>query len=251
MNLLKLILSTLPLVFLSVNTIKAQEIATVRHRFVEKDNMAEYIQREQDFWKPIAEKAIEDGNLIAWSVWQKIGGFNLDNEPNILIYAEYNKVEDMGSRLGSWSKLFPEKEFSEISVAHLFEAKALFYQKPLVNTVSADLAEMPEIIRINFVKAPGTLSEYLRLENEVWGPFIAEQIEKGSTNVASWYLGQVIEPAGLDRPYDAVTVDGFKSLAAALDYRFDEGVKMPDLSEFDKVHKKVRRQLYRRVAYAR
>lgn len=254
MNLIKVMLSILAPLAISVDVARAQEIASVAHRFVEREDMAEYIKREQDYWKPIAEKAIEEGRMSVWSVWQRIGGFNMDEEPNILIYAEFDKTSDLelyGSGAPAWKKVFPDKKFSDISVRDLFEAKAYLYQKPLVNMVSAGSVEMPEIIRINFVKAPGTLSEYLRLENEVWGPFVAEQIEKGSTNIASWYLGQVIEPGGSDRPYDAVTVDGFRSLAEALDPRFDEGIEMPDLSEFGKVHEKVKRHLYRLVAHAR
>ena len=254
MNLIKVMLSILAPLAISVDVVRAQEIASVAHRFVERDDMAEYIKREQDYWKPIAEKAIEEGRMSVWSVWQRIGGFNMDEEPNILIYAEFDKTSDLelyGSGTPAWKKVFPDKKFSDISVRDLFEAKAYLYQKPLVNMVSAGSVEMPEIIRINFVKAPGTLSEYLRLENEVWGPFVAEQIEKGKTNVASWYLGQVIEPSGSERPYDAVTVDGFRSLAAALDPHFDEGIEMPDLSEFGKVHQKVKRHLYRLVAHAR
>ncbi len=254
MNLIKVMLSILAPLAISVDVVRAQEIASVAHRFVEREDMAEYIKREQDYWKPIAEKAIEEGRMSVWSVWQRIGGFNMDKEPNILIYAEFDKTSDLelyGSGTPAWKKVFPDKKFSDISVRDLFEAKAYLYQKPLVNMVSAGSVEMPEIIRINFVKAPGTLSEYLRLENEVWGPFVAEQIEKGKTNVASWYLGQVIEPSGSERPYDAVTVDGFRSLAAALDPHFDEGIEMPDLSEFGKVHQKVKRHLYRLVAHAR
>jgi len=254
MNWLKVFLSFCSPLLFSVASIEAQEIASVAHRFVEREDMAEYIKREQDYWKPIAEKAIEEGRMSVWSVWQRIGGFNMDEEPNILIYAEFDKASDLelyGSGAPAWKKVFPDKKFSDISVRDLFEAKAYLYQKPLVNMVSEGSVEIPEIIRINFAKAPGTLSEYLRLENEVWGPFIAGQIEKGSTNIASWYLGQVIEPAGSERPYDAVTVDGFRSLAEALDPRFDEGIEMPDLSEFGKVHKKVKRHLYRLVAHAR
>ena len=254
MNLIKVMLSILAPLAISVDVVRAQKIASVAHRFVEREDMAEYIKREQDYWKPIAEKAIEEGRMSVWSVWQRIGGFNIDEEPNILIYTEFDKTSDLelyGSGSPAWKKVFPDKKFSDISVRDLFEAKAYLYQKPLVNMVSAGSVEIPEIIRINFVKAPGTLSEYLRLENEVWGPFVAEQIEKGKTNVASWYLGQVIEPGGSERPYDAVTVDGFRSLAAALDPHFDEGIEMPDLSEFGKVHQKVKRHLYRLVAHAR
>ena len=254
MNWLNIFLSFCSPLLFSVASIEAQEIASVAHRFVERENMAEYIKREQDYWKPIAEKAIEEGRMSVWTVWQRIGGFNMDEEPNILIYAEFDKTSDLelyGSGAPAWKKVFPDKKFSDISVRDLFEAKAYLYQKPLVNMVSAGSVEIPEIIRINFAKAPGTLSEYLRLENEVWGPFIAGQIEKGSTNIASWYLGQVIEPGGSERPYDAVTVDGFRSLAEALDPHFDEGIEMPDLSEFGKVHKKVKRHLYRLVAHAR
>lgn len=254
MNWLKVFLSFCSPLLFSVASIEAQEIASVAHRFVEREDMAEYIKREQDYWKPIAEKAIEEGRMSVWSVWQRIGGFNMDEEPNILIYAEFDKTSDLelyGSGAPAWKKVFPDKKFSDISVRDLFEAKAYLYQKPLVNMVSEGSVEIPEIIRINFAKAPGTLNEYLRLESEVWAPFVAGQIEKGSTNIASWYLGQVIEPAGSERPYDAVTVDGFRSLAEALDPRFDEGIEMPDLSEFGKVHKKVKRHLYRLVAHAR
>jgi len=254
MNWLKIFLSFCSPLLFSVASIEAQEIASVAHRFVEREDMAEYIKREQDYWKPIAEKAIEEGRMSVWSVWQRIGGFNMDEEPNILIYAEFDKTSDLelyGSGAPAWKKVFPNKKFSDISVRDLFEAKAYLYQKPLVNMVSEGSVEIPEIIRINFAKAPGTLNEYLRLESEVWAPFVAGQIEKGSTNIASWYLGQVIEPAGSERPYDAVTVDGFRSSAEALDPRFDEGIEMPDLSEFGKVHKKVKRHLYRLVAHAR
>jgi hypothetical protein len=242
-----------PLLF-SVASIEAQEIASVAHRFVEREDMAEYIKREQDYWKPIAEKAIEEGRMSVWSVWQRIGGFNMNEEPNILIYAEFDKTSDLelyGSGAPAWGKVFPDKKFSDISVRNLFEAKAYLYQKPLVNMVSAGSVEMPEIIRINFVKANETLADYLKMEQEVWAPFIAEQIKKGNTNVTSWYLGEVLNPGGTDRPYDAVSVDGFGSLSAALSPDFDEGITMPDLSEFGKVHKKVRRQLYRLVAHAR
>ena len=51
--------------------------------------------------------------------------------------------------------------------------------------VSVVSVEIPEIIRMNFVKAPRTLNEYLRLENVVLGPFAAGQIEKGITNLTS------------------------------------------------------------------
>ncbi len=254
MNLIKLMLSILAPLAISVDVARAQEIASVAHRFVERADMAEYIKREQDYWKPIAEKAIKEGRMSSWSVWQRIGGFNMDEEPNILIYTEFDKTSDLelyGSGAPAWKKVFPNKKFSDISVRDLFEAKAHLYQKPLVNMVSAGSVGMPEIIRINYAKASDTLSEYLRLEHEVWGPFVAEQIEKGNTNVASWYLGEVIEPGGSERPYDAVTVDGFKSLAEALAPNFDEGVDLPDLSEFGKVHKKVKRDLYRLVAHAR
>ena len=172
----------------------------------------------------------------------------MDEQPNILIYAEFDKISDLelyGST-PTWKKVFPIKKFSEISVRDLVEAKAHLYQKPQVNM---DSVEMPEIIRINFVKAPRTLNEYLRLENVVLGPFVAEQIQMGITNLASQYLGQVIELGGLDRPQDAVTVEGFKSQAETLAPSFDESVDVPYLSELGKVHKKVGRHLYRLAAH--
>lgn len=69
MNLIKLMLSILAPLAISVDVARAQEIASVAHRFVEREKMAEYIKREKDYWKPIAEKAIEEGRMSVWSVW--------------------------------------------------------------------------------------------------------------------------------------------------------------------------------------
>mgnify|MGYP003309905468 CR=1 FL=1 len=94
--------------------------------------MAQYIKRKQDYWRPISEKAIEDSPMSAWSVWQKIVGYNMDYEPNILIYAEFDKISNLelyGST-PTWKKVLPNKKFSEISVRDSFWAKAHLYQKP-------------------------------------------------------------------------------------------------------------------------
>jgi len=250
---LKVLLAVSSLLTIMTGVSRAEKIATVTYRYVEQADVQEYIKREKEFWKPIAEKAIEEGRMSNWSVWQKIGGVQLEEEPNILIYAEFDEVSDLESYGSSslWKKVFPKKEFSDISVRSLYRTKAHLYQKPLINMVSSGDADMPKVIRINFAKANGTLADYLKMEQDVWAPFIAEQIKKGNTNITSWYLGEVLNPGGTDRPYDAVTVDGFGSLSAALSPVLDEGIAMPDLSEFGKVHKKVKRQLYRLETHAK
>ena len=47
MNLIKVMLSILAPSAISVDVVRAQEIASVAHRFVEREDMAEYIKREQ------------------------------------------------------------------------------------------------------------------------------------------------------------------------------------------------------------
>ena len=47
MNLIKVMLSILAPLVLSVDVAFAQEIATVIHHLVEREHMAEYIKREQ------------------------------------------------------------------------------------------------------------------------------------------------------------------------------------------------------------
>jgi hypothetical protein len=52
-------------------------------------------------------------------------------------------------------------------------------------------------------------------------------------------------------PCNAGSIDGFPTLKDALTYHFDEGVELPDLTEFWQAHEKAEIHLYRRIASIR
>ena len=241
-----------------VNFSQAQEVATVRYRHVDSEDMQEYIRRETTFWKPIAEQAIKDGGMMSWSIWQKVGGFDTDDEHNILIYATFEKNSDLDSGPGmgdAIGKVFPNKDFSEITVRHLFTQKAFLLYRPIYDTLALGISkELSPVIRVNQSKTPSAaaFNEYVRLESEVWAPFISSLIGTGKTKVTGWHFGIVLNPMGSDTPFDAVTVDGFASLGDAVSAKaFDDDVDFPDFGPFGEVHKKVSRNLYRLIASAR
>lgn len=241
-----------------LNLSQAQEVATLRYRHVDNKNMQEYIERETTFWKPIAERLIADSGMTSWSIWQRIGGFNTDEEPNIMIYATFEKNSDLDVRLtepgAAIEKVFPNKKFSEITVRHLFTEKGLLLYRPIYDTLAKGISrELSPVIRVNYAKSPSIAArnEYISLESEVWAPFISSLIGTDKTKVTGWHFGIVLNPLGSDAPFDAISADGFASLGDAVSANaFDDNVELPDLGPFGKVHAKVDRQLYRLIASA-
>lgn len=204
--------------FLCLFSIAQADVATVRYRHVDNKDMEEYLKREITYWKPISQQAIADGPMKFWSVWQRVGGFDSDEGPNIMIYASFDDdhaLDTSGGMGEAIEKVFPNKDFSEITVSHLFTPKAFLLQRPLYSTVEEGISpELPKVIRVNYAKSPdnASLNNYIELETEVWAPFISSLIGTGQTSVTSWHFGVVINPMGSDNPFDAVSVDGFDSI---------------------------------------
>ena len=186
--------------------------------------------------------------MTSWSVWQRIGGFDTDKEPNIIIYTTFAKNSDLDSGPGMGAaiqKVFPGKDFAEITVRHMFTQKDYLLYRPIYDTLAEGISkELSPVIRINYSKTPSAaaFNEYVRLESEVWAPFISSLIGTGKTKVTGWHFGIVLNPMGAETPYDAVTVDGFASVGDAVSANaFDESVEFPDFSPFGQVHTKVSR----------
>lgn len=227
-----------------LNTAFCQDIVVVQTRHIPPENIEEFIHRETTYWSKVAQKAIDEGKLSAWSLWQRVDGFDVDKDHNFFFVNEYTQ-EQFGQEGSIWDykKVFPDMKRSDISTFELGTVQdVLFYRNHVfIQTAPA------QYIRVNFAKA-SDMNRYLELETTVWQPFIREQMQAEKTTVVSWILSSLIYPGGADLPHNAVTVDGYATLKDAVGQSYDEGVEFPDFSEFQKVHQKAEIHLYRRVA---
>ena len=97
---------------------------------------------------------------------------------------------------------------------------------------------------------PKTQGSILEWNRKSGGPFIDAQMKSGNTNVVSWAFSSLIIPRGKNISHDAVSVDGFNSVAEAIaGSMFKDDVEFPKgIDELMDAHDKVDEEVYRLVA---
>ena len=222
---------------LATSTPILAQILRVQGRHVPPENMGEVISRETTYWAEVARKAIQDGHMTGWRMYRQIDGMDLDDAPNIFFVNEFTPEQmNQGEDVWDHTKVFPDKEYSEIETFSLGTTKSLVFYYRLVGIGKPD----PKIIRVNFAKTPGmeAIQRYLELEQSVWQPFVQERMDSGKTNVVGWSLLRMLAPVGRDVEWDAISVDGFDNLVDALLPYYGDDRPFPDNEEIWEVHHK-------------
>jgi hypothetical protein len=232
----------LSLVFGIPSQVFSQNVV-VQTRHVPAENVSDFIHRETTYWSKIAQKAIDDGKLSGWSLWQRVDGFDIDKDPNFFFMNTFTDEQFDNNDGSIWNvkKVFPDAKKSDIDTFSLGTVQDQLFYRNLVFIEKSP----PQFLRVNYAKA-SNLNRYLELEKTVWQPFVKKQMDAGKTEVVSWILSVLVMPSGANTQHNAVTVDGFDTLSDALNNSFD----FPDLSEFAEVHQKAEIHVYHRVASA-
>jgi len=239
-------LGILCLVIIPLSDLFSQNIVVVQARRVEPENMQEYVHRENTYWKNVAKKAMADDRLAGWSIWQRVGGFDIHEEHNILVVNTFTPEQFSKGMGGIWDfkKVFPDAKAKDVLTRNISTTHdTLFYRNH-----EMIVKEQPQVIRVNMAKADN-VGEYASKETAMWGPFIDKQMKAGTTSVVSWAFSTLIMPRGSNATHDAVSIDGYKSVADALNLGFADGVSLPNgIDELFEIHDKVDIQLYQLVS---
>ncbi len=212
--------------FASASPVLAQ-VAVFQYRHVPSENIEEFIHLETTFWSAVAKKAIDDGKMEYWAMWQKVGGWNLHEGSNFLFVNVFKDTEALSNVSGIWdpTQVFPEMRPESIDTGRL----STVHHQIFVQSV-ADAGEMePKFLRINYYD----VNDFERFgEREMgWKEFVSERIANKKTDVTSWRYIQVMMPLGASIPFNAMTLDGSQTLSAALSPNWDPDTVFPDLSE--------------------
>ena len=218
------------------------QVAVLQYRYVPPENVEEFIYRETTFWSEVARKAIDEGNMMGWELWQRVGGIDMDEGANFFFVNVFENKDGIGQD-GIWNPaaVFPDRRPEDMSTDGLSTVKHQIILE--AESFVGDL--QPQFMKINYVKA-SDLTRYIELETTVWQPFITEQMNAKNTDQTSWGVASVLHPTGADTPFNAMTIDGFQTLSGAIspNWNPDVDVQTPDLTEFDEVHTKVWIQSY-------
>ena len=225
--------------FFTVLSLEAQ-VVVLQYRSVPQENVADFIFRETTYWSQVASKAIRDGKLLKWELWERIGGYELDADAHNFVFV--NVYEDKyGLDYDIWNvtEVFPNIRLTDMETTGLGRT---IHQMVLEQQAAAGVG-VGNYAKINYAKV-SDMDSFLKFETEEWQPFIDKAIREGNTSFVSWNLSTVVHPTGTNIPFDAVTIDHFDKYSEAVIPRWSEGLVFPDLESSEAARDRILAQIY-------
>ncbi|MGI9549695.1 MAG: hypothetical protein ACR2MT_00740, partial [Aurantibacter sp.] len=197
---------------LSFQFAKAQEITSHQYRRVAPADMQEYLKRETTYWQKWAENEVTKGNLVFWGIFQRVGGANQENAPNILIINTF-KDWDKGADWASIDGMFPDVKMDDIQTFTISSDTDQIFLRDLDNHLQAPGVVPPndfKYVRIIYHNTKDN-AKHLGIEKEQWRPFVEKAMKERNTTLKGWGNAAVISPEGDAFPYGSSSYDLFST----------------------------------------
>jgi hypothetical protein len=221
-------------------TLQAQ-LVVLQYRSVPQENINEFLHRETTYWSAVAQKAIDDGKMMEWSLWQRVGGVNLDESSHNFIFAnvfaDKSALDGMGE-IWDPSKVFPNMRPSDLETGSLSRVV-----HSIIMQGQGGVGRPGNFIKINYAKV-SDMENYLGFETGVWQPFIDKAMKEKKTSFVGWNVANVILPGGTSLPFNAFSVDHFDSLSEAVQTAWAEDLEFPDFTSYIPTNDRVDVQVY-------
>ena len=219
------------------------QIVVLQYRSVPQDNIADFIFRESTYWSEVASKGIRDGKMLKWELWQRVGGYELDDDAHNFIFINvYEDKYDLDENIWDIANVFPNIRVSDMETNSLGRT---VHQLVLEKHKQAGLPQ-GKFAKFNYAKV-SDMPSFMKFEAEEWYPFIDKAIREGDTSFIGWGLYSVITPTGSEIPFDAVTIDHFDLYSEAVIPRWTEDLVYPDVESSYPARDRVLTQIYQLV----
>ncbi len=209
----------LTLLFLNVQTVHSQSPAAplyikVDYMKASPEMISEYLEVEQQLWKPIHEERYNQGIILGWSFYSVFVG-----EPNVPYnYIAVNFFDDFEKidyfRLNDLVReIYPDKDLNEFYDRTRASREVVRTEIWQVNGIIQEENQyLPtgKYITKNFFDARGGSGEHNEMELDFWGKIHEVRVDQEILN--SWGMYSLYYPAGDARHYTYSTVDYYDNL---------------------------------------
>ncbi|NNE03349.1 MAG: hypothetical protein HKN52_09305 [Eudoraea sp.] len=198
---------------LMVSMSSMAQVAYLQYRVVPNDRENEFVQKETMYWAKVAAAAIDKGQMTGWSLWRKIGITEV-GAPNYVFvnnFESFDKV-DQGA-IWSAENIKAMGVSPDMVQTSSFAPTAFDYWMQLEDTAGGDY----KYAVVNYAK-PVSLGGFIEENKTLWKPLHEKSIANGSMGMTSWGLMSVVHPKGKQARFDAMTWDGFNTMADAMNY---------------------------------
>jgi len=217
--------------------VEAQPISIYQYRQVPNDKIDEFIYKETTYWSEVARKALDKGNLQFWALFQRVGGFDVQNQSNFLFINNVNDVDKLGE-IWNPSAVFPDVPMDQMETNSISKVTGQLFMMPEnhVDDVGATPAEDYNYVKFNYIHAtnPGQLID---LEEKHWKPFITAAMAKEGVSQVAWGNARLLSPLRASVPATTLSYDIYPTLHEALAPKWDETLEIPqdELMEINKL----------------
>lgn len=206
-------LATLLIALLTTGVALSQQVVYLQYRTVPSDREAEFVEKETKYWAQVAKAAIDQGNLLGWSLWRKVGVTG-NGDPNYVFVNSYESLEKMDP-----SKIWTGENIAKMGVSpgdvetNSFAPVAFDYWMQLEDWIPGDYS----LAIVNYAM-PASLSGFIEENKTLWKPMFQKNITSGNSGMTSWGIMSVIMPKGNDMRFSAMTWDGFNKMSDVMNY---------------------------------
>jgi hypothetical protein len=231
------IASVLVAMIFCVQNVIAQEdesISIYQYRKVDDGKVDEFIERETKYWSKVAQKAVDEGKLGFWGLFQKVGGYDMPNSSNFLFVNTFPDLPDMDEMGGMWDAqaVFPDVAMEDMETYSMSQNTSMLFVKPAGWAQAEGVNPEEDFKYVAFVyhnaNSPGALID---AENEIWAPFIKSAMDAGKVTQKAWGNARILSPTGEEIKYNTISFDVYPSLKEALDPTWAEDLEGPDMTK--------------------
>lgn len=211
---------------ISFTTVSAQARASlfvvVDFMKVQSQNHSDYLEVEQQIWKPMHQERINQGIIVGWFLYA-VEFSGSSDEYNYVAITLYDNAEELEN---PWKADIPGIVHPGMKTEEIME-RTYESREHIKSHLCYSIATAPEIplekpaayMQVNYMDvAPPLRSEYEQLETEIWFPIHNESIKSGRTT--GWSLWSLLFPRGDGLPYQYITLNAFSEYAYAFELDF-------------------------------
>lgn len=192
------------------------QVAYIQYRHVPAENEDKFVELETKHWSKVAKAAIDNGQMLEWTLWKKVGTTEKD-APNYAFINVFANIDQMVND-DHWSSNIEEAGIDPEEASTMGMSTVTFdYMVQMEDVIPGEF----KYALVNYAK-PDDFAGFIMENKNIWKSVHQNNIKENLNGMTSWGIASVIYPQGnLDR-FSCYTYDGFNTLADALNYmRFD------------------------------
>lgn len=190
------------------------QVSYLQYRVVPTEHEEEFILKETEYWSKVAKAAIDKGQMLNWSLWERVGVTNT-NAPNFVFVNGFKDFDSIDQ-----SAIWSEENLKQMGVTPaMVETNSIstVYMDYWMQLEDAAGSNDYTYAVVNY-GMPESLSGFITENKKLWKPLHEKNINAGKIGMTSWGLMSTVHPQGKNARFSCLTWDGFKSMAAALNY---------------------------------